>query len=75
MYQKERLDCIFNIVKEYGYVTVKFLSSKLHYRNATINRDLNILEKQKMIKRTYGGVEIEEASNANLPFRYHLHIL
>ena len=73
MYQKERLENILKIIKEYGYVTVKFLSSALHYSNATINRDLNLLEKQKLIRRTYGGVEIEEGANAILPFRYHLH--
>jgi DeoR family fructose operon transcriptional repressor len=73
MYQKERLDCILKLVKTYGYVTVKFLSGELHYSNATINRDLNFLEKQKLIRRTYGGVEIEEGVNARLPFRYHLH--
>ena len=72
MYQKERLDLILNIVNEYEYVTVKFLSSVLHYSNATINRDLNLLEQQQLIKRTDGGVSKEENPNALLPFRYHL---
>ena len=45
MYQKERLDHILQIVKGYGYVTVKYLVANLHYSNATINRDLNLLEK------------------------------
>ena len=71
MYQKERLEDIMNIVKRYGYVTVKYLVGELHYSNATINRDLNILEKQKKIRRSYGGVEFVEKSGVALPFRYH----
>ena len=43
MYQKERLEQILSIVRQYGYVTVKFLVNELHYSNATVNRDLNVL--------------------------------
>ena len=71
MYQKERLDNILNIVKEYGYVTVKYLVNALHYSNATVNRDLNLLERQQLIRRTYGGVEIVRKEEVPLPFRYH----
>jgi DeoR/GlpR family transcriptional regulator of sugar metabolism len=72
MYQKERLDSILKILQKEGYVTVKYLTSILHYSNATINRDLNILENRGVIKRTYGGVELVETKNVRLPFRYHL---
>ena len=71
MYQKERLDEILALVRRYGYVTVKYLVAELHYSNATINRDLNILEGQGQLHRTYGGVEIVESTNVPLPFRYH----
>ena len=71
MYQKERLDHILQIVKGYGYVTVKYLVANLHYSNATINRDLNLLEKQKKIKRTYGGVEYIETREIPVRFRYY----
>lgn len=71
MYQKERLDSILEHVRRYGYVTVKYLVGALHYSNATINRDLNILEGQKLVRRTYGGVEIVESTDVPLPFRYH----
>lgn len=71
MYQKERLESILKIVERNGYTTVKYLTDTLHYSRATINRDLNYLEKQKQIRRTYGGVEIEESPNVPLPFRYH----
>ena len=71
MYQQERLNEILKIVERHGYVTVKFLTSALHYSNATINRDLNILEKQKLVQRSYGGVEAVKRRGIALPFRYH----
>ena len=71
MYQKERLDEILELLHKYGYVTVKYLVNALHYSNATINRDLNILESQGEIHRTHGGVELAERKGVPLPFRYH----
>lgn len=71
MYQQERLNQILKILERYGYVTVKFLTSALHYSNATINRDLNVLLSQKLVRRTYGGVELVKNIGAALPFRYH----
>ncbi|MBQ4631083.1 MAG: DeoR/GlpR transcriptional regulator [Clostridia bacterium] len=71
MYQKERIESIMNILKENGYVTVKFLTDNLHYSTATINRDLNLMEKQKLVTRSYGGVELVKRKGVPLPFRYH----
>ena len=71
MYQKDRLDDILRILKEHGYVTVKFLTDELHYSTATINRDLNVLQSQKLITRSYGGAQLAETTIAPLTFRYH----
>ena len=71
MYQQGRLEKILEVLRKNGYVTVKYLVSVLQYSNATVNRDLNILEKQKLVKRSYGGVEIIEKKGVPLPFRYH----
>lgn len=71
MYQKERLESIIDILKVNGYVTVKYLTEKLHYSTATVNRDLNVLEKQKLVNRSYGGVELVKRQSIPLPFRYH----
>ena len=68
MYQKERLDEILELLHKYGYVTVKYLVNALHYSNATINRDLNILESQGEIHRTHGGVELAERKGNGTPF-------
>lgn len=71
MYQKERIDNILSTLKENGYVTVKYLTEALHYSNATINRDLNIMEGRKLIVRSYGGAELLESVSVPLEFRYH----
>ena len=70
MYQKERLENIMNIMKKYNYVTVKFLVEELHYSTATINRDLNVLANQKLIKRSYGGAELIKGRGVPFIFRY-----
>ncbi len=71
MHRKERLDSIMEIMKQYKYVTVKFLTEELHYSSATINRDLNTLANQKLIVRSYGGAELLKAKTIPLIFRYH----
>ena len=71
MYQKERVDRIMQILREKGYVSVKYLCGEVGYSKATVNRDLNFMEKQKMITRSYGAVEIVEKKDVELEFRYH----
>lgn len=71
MHQNDRLEEILRILKRYGYVTVKFLTEELHYSTATINRDLNLLQSQHRVKRSYGGVELENTSWGTLEFRQH----
>ncbi len=71
MYSNERIHSILEILKQYNYVTVKYLIKTLHYSTATINRDLNSLEKQGLIKRTYGGVELVKANSIPMNMRYH----
>lgn len=71
MYQKERIAMILNILKENGYVNVKYLCSEIGYSKATINRDLNLMEKQKLVVRSYGGVELVDNKDISLKFRYH----
>lgn len=71
MYQKERVDKILSILHENGYVNVKYLCDEIGYSKATINRDLNYMAKQKLIVRSYGGVELIEKQSIPLAFRYH----
>ena len=71
MYRKERVDKILGILRDNGYVNVKYLCGEIGYSKATINRDLNFMEKQKLVIRSYGGVELVENQGVTLEFRYH----
>lgn len=68
---QKRIDTILGLIKEQGYVTVKYLCETLHYSTATINRDLNDLQNQKLIVRHYGGAELTTQTGVPLVMRYH----
>jgi len=68
---QKRTDKILEILKQQGYVTVKNLCEELHYSTATINRDLNDLQRQKLIVRHYGGAELVAKKGVPLVFRYN----
>ena len=70
MYQKTRLENIMERLNRQGYMTTRQLMNELHYSCATINRDLNLLEKQGLLKRKYGGAELVEQKNIPLVYRY-----
>lgn len=71
MSTKARRDSIIEILEKQGYVTVKYLTEALHYSSATINRDLNILQGQQLITRSYGGVELIRTTYIPISFRTH----
>lgn len=68
---KQRRDEILDIIQKQGYTTVQYLTETLHYSTATINRDLNILQGQHLIKRSYGGAELNQEQRIPVLFRYH----
>lgn len=73
MSQHLRQEAILEILKKQGYVPVKYLVDVLHYSNATINRDLNVLKEKGLIKRTYGGVAISgKGQYPTITTRQHL---
>lgn len=63
MSQKLRQDQIMQILKNESFVTVRYLVDVLQYSTATINRDLNFLQSQRLVKRSRGGVELYEHPN------------
>ena len=67
---KLRRDEILNIMQKQGYTTVQYLTETLRYSTATINRDLNILQSQRLIKRSYGGAELSTQQRIPVLFRY-----
>lgn len=70
MTQKERMRAIEQILKANGFVTVKYLTGELCFSTATINRDLNTMEKRGIVKRSYGGAELAQPKSTPLHFRY-----
>ncbi|MBE6602538.1 MAG: DeoR/GlpR transcriptional regulator [Ruminococcaceae bacterium] len=69
MSTKIRQDQILEILEKQGFVTVKYLSDTLHYSTATINRDLNSLQKRQLVSRTHGGVEAVRSAYVPILFR------
>ena len=71
MYQTERMEEILNILRKYHYVTVNFLVEQIRYSPASIRRDLTVLEKRGLVKRSYGGVELKAEGSTPFVFRQH----
>ena len=57
MHNREREQEILNILEaSNGFVSTKKLGEMLFASESSIRRDLNRLEKQNLVKRSYGGV-------------------
>ena len=55
MNAKERLEQISTLVNKRGYISVGELSQTFHVSEMTIRRDLDHLEKENRLRRTFGG--------------------
>lgn len=67
MYYSERYDKILDILKKRTVATVHYLAEQLYVSEPTIRRDLNLLEKQGKIKRTFGGAMLNATIQKELP--------
>lgn len=63
----ERQNRVLSILKEKKSVKVEELAKQLCIGAATIRRDLETLQKQRLVKRTYGGAVLLEGLNAEIP--------
>ena len=64
----DRKDLILEILRNHSrFVTVEQLSEKLFVSGATIRRDLDVLEKSKLIQRTRGGAILLESISTEAP--------
>lgn len=63
MYDLERQNKIIEILKERKSISVIKLAKLLYVSHSTIRRDLTSMEKQGLVKRTYGGVILQESPN------------
>lgn len=55
MLQVERLEKIFEMVKQEKYCSISLLAEKFNISNATVRRDLKVLEDAHKIENTRGG--------------------
>ena len=62
MIKYERVDKIVEILNKCKYTTVDHLVKELHYSPATIRRDLIYMENIGLVKKSYGGVCINDSS-------------
>ena len=73
MYQNERQGEIRKILDQEGYVSVQQLSQWLYASPSSIRRDLAALERQGVVRRSYGGAEPVRNSTQILPFSTRAH--
>ncbi|MGB8646925.1 MAG: DeoR family transcriptional regulator [Anaerolineae bacterium] len=63
-----RLDQIVELVDGHGFISVKELSALLDVSEVTVRRDLQQLEDDKRLKKTYGGaISLRAASSTEPP--------
>ena len=69
MRQSERLSAILEALANDGSVGVADLATELDVSAATVRRDLELLEQQRMLTRTHGGA-VAQGVLYELPLRY-----
>ncbi len=63
MYDLERQEQIYALLKERKSASVDKLSKTLYVSPSTIRRDLTEMERRGLLKRTYGGAVLQESPN------------
>ncbi|MCG8540203.1 MAG: DeoR/GlpR family DNA-binding transcription regulator [Clostridia bacterium] len=76
MFAEERLEKIIESLNQNGKIIVKELSKRFNVTEDCIRKDLKNLEKQGIIKRTYGGAVLKRiaAQNSNISNRKSINI-
>ncbi len=74
MLKNEREQEILATMKhEGGFVTVDALAKKLYASESSIRRDLALLEKKGVVRRSYGGAELVSGLSNVIAFRHRSH--
>jgi len=68
MYNVERMEKIMNILRERKSCSVSELAKLLSFSEATIRRDLAVLDKQMKVKKIFGGAVICEQYPSEVPY-------
>src|ERR1700754_1944201 len=69
MRQEDRLGLILQQLNQHGSVGVTGLAEQLNVSEASVRRDLHLLEQQKLLTRTHGGA-VASGVLYELPMRY-----
>ena len=67
MFTLERQNEIMEILKKNKFISINKLAEHFYISTASIRRDLEKLEQQGLVKRTYGGVMLVEGVHAEIP--------
>lgn len=67
MFYSKRHEDILRILRERGNATVHYLAKELFVSEPTIRRDLDMLERDGKIRRTFGGAVLSELLNREVP--------
>lgn len=70
MFYSERQAQLYALLAKEKKLTVHELAQRLYTSEATVRRDLDALEKQGKVKRTFGGAVPAEAGPAEVPLFY-----
>jgi len=73
MYPIERQQKIMDILNKEKHVNVDTLSKQLYVGSATIRRDLDMLKKKNLLKRTHGGAIPLAGTNVEIPLSVREH--
>ena len=68
MYKSERQRAILQFLKNHQYATVEQLSKELFTSISSIRRDLIQLERENVVIRNYGSVELVKSNSRNEPY-------
>ena len=75
MFKNQRLDEILHILQDCRYITIPDLAARLYVSQATVRRDISILEQNNLILKGHGGISLNSGNNryVNLDLRQIAH--
>ena len=68
MTSESRRQKLYNLIKARGEIPVSELIERLNVSGMTIRRDLDQLEKERLIRRSYGKAKLTWSDSVELPF-------
>lgn len=72
MLQMERLQILIGYLAEHNYATVKQIAKDIYMSETTVRRDLSYLQKQNVVRRSYGGAVLVSNVKQTTPFDFRV---